>query len=227
MSRFPQLKPPFQLGVPVDNLRDFSQEKATAAAAEQGPGLVTAHGSFKTFCPSRGVSRDHTSRECHRRGPAELGQQVLVSIRHWLQVQRELLPGCRTAGRCVLLPGLSSVLEVVSSTRSSRSGESNWHELHRRHHFDLIEQTQLSHTVFKQHLTSVFLLHMLQETSSSERLTGVGNRAALRTTKVFLGLPGLLCRPRLSLGICVCWRWRSWHSQVLDAPRHRVLAART
>ena len=48
--------------------------------AEQGPGLVTAHGSFETFCPSRGVSRDRTSRKCHHRSPAELGEQLPVAI---------------------------------------------------------------------------------------------------------------------------------------------------
>ena len=43
-------------------------------------GLVTAHGSFETFCPSRRRSRDHAPRECHRRGPAKLGGQMLVSV---------------------------------------------------------------------------------------------------------------------------------------------------
>ena len=31
----------------------------TTVATEQSPGLVTAHGSIETFCPSRGASRDH------------------------------------------------------------------------------------------------------------------------------------------------------------------------
>ena len=79
-SRFPQQKPLFQLGVSVDTFRDFSEEQAASVAAKQDPGLVTAHGSFETLCPGRGVSRDHASRECHRRGPAELGEQLLVSI---------------------------------------------------------------------------------------------------------------------------------------------------
>ena len=41
---------------------------------------MTAHGSFETFRLSRGVSRDHTLRECHRRGPAKLGEQLLISF---------------------------------------------------------------------------------------------------------------------------------------------------
>ena len=32
------------------------------------------------LCPSRRIPRDHTSRECHRRGPAELGERLFVSI---------------------------------------------------------------------------------------------------------------------------------------------------
>ena len=35
------------------------------------------------------------------------------SWRCWLRALRELLTACRTAGRCVLMPGLSSVLEGV------------------------------------------------------------------------------------------------------------------
>ena len=68
----------FQLKVPVDTFRDFSKEQTTKEAAEQSP-LMTAHGSFETLCPSRGVSRDHAPRECHRRGPVKLGE-LLVSL---------------------------------------------------------------------------------------------------------------------------------------------------
>ena len=52
----------------------------------------------------------------------------------------------------------------------------------------------LSHTVFKQRPTSVFLPHMLHETSICIRQVDVGNRAALHTAKVLPGLPGLLFR---------------------------------
>ena len=52
-----------------------------------------------------------------------------------------------------------------------------------------VEPTQLSHTVFKQHLTSVLLHHMLHETSISKRPMDVGNRAALRTAEVFSWAP--------------------------------------
>ena len=62
LPRFPQVESLFQLGVPVDTFRDFSKEQATTVAAQQSPGLVTSHGSFEAFCPSRGM------RECHRGG---------------------------------------------------------------------------------------------------------------------------------------------------------------
>ena len=32
------------------------------------------------LCPSHDVARDHTSRECHRRGPTKLGEQMLLSV---------------------------------------------------------------------------------------------------------------------------------------------------
>ena len=161
-------------------------------AAKQGPGLVTAHGSFETLCLSRGVSRDHTSRECHRRGLAELGEQLLVSIseddvsyvavrkravvqwfswRHWLRVLRKVVTGCRTAGRCVLMPGLSSVLKSVPNAKfTERSIEPAGvapatalrPDCAAVHPGLATELTQLSYTVFEQHLTSVLLPLMLQ-----------------------------------------------------------------
>ena len=66
LPRFQQLKSLFQLGVSVHTFRDFSEEQAAPVAAKQGPGLMTSNGSFEALCPSRGVSRDHTPRECHR-----------------------------------------------------------------------------------------------------------------------------------------------------------------
>ena len=56
LSRFPWLKPLFQLGVSVDSFRDFS-EQAAPVTAKQGRGLVTAHGSFEALCPGRGEAR--------------------------------------------------------------------------------------------------------------------------------------------------------------------------
>ena len=53
LPRFPQVKSLFQLGVPVDTQRQRKR---------QSPGLVSGHGSFETFCPSRGVTRDHAPR---------------------------------------------------------------------------------------------------------------------------------------------------------------------
>ena len=49
-------------------------------ATKQSPGLVTAHGSFEAFCPSRSESRDHASRVCRRGGSAKLGEELLVSL---------------------------------------------------------------------------------------------------------------------------------------------------
>ena len=130
LPRFPQIKSLFQFRVPVDSIRDFSKKQVTTVAAQQSPGLVTAHGSFEAFCPSRGASRDHAPRECHRRGRAKLGELLVpfcegnvpngavwkravvkwVSWGHWLRALRRLLIGGRTAGRCILMSGLSSVL---------------------------------------------------------------------------------------------------------------------
>ena len=138
LPRFPEVKSLSQRGVPVDTFRDFSKEQATTEAAEQCPGLVTAPDSFETFCPSR----DHAPRECHRRSPAKLGEQLLVSVsqndvperavqkgavvqrfswRYWLRVLRELLTGCRTAASCC--PGCRLSWKVTP-TRSSRRGVS-------------------------------------------------------------------------------------------------------
>ena len=65
-----------QIRVPVDSFRDFSKEQVTTVATKQSPGLVTAHGSFEAFCPSRSVSRDHASRDCHRGGSVVLQRGV-------------------------------------------------------------------------------------------------------------------------------------------------------
>ena len=85
----------------------------------------------------------------------------------------------------------------VSPTRSSRRGLS-----HRRQRLSLaIEPAQLSHPVFKQRLTFVLLVDMLQETSISRRQVGVGNWTALRTAKLLPALPGLLFWPWLLLAV--------------------------
>ena len=149
LPRFPEVKSLFQLGVLVDTFRDFSKEQATTVAAEQSPGLLTAHGSFETFCPSRTAPRDPAPGECHRRGPAKIGEQLFVSVsqndvpdravrkravvqrfswRYWLRALRELLTGCRTAARRV----------PSSVPRSSRRGVSLPQKLHRRHRCDLM-----------------------------------------------------------------------------------------
>ena len=148
VSHFPQVESLFQLGVPVDTFRDFSKEQATTVASEQSPRLVTAHGSFGTFCPSCG---DHG-------GLAKLGEQMRVSFRqrdvpdgavrkravvqrfswkYWLRALRELLTGGRAAGRCILVP--RTVLSwKVSPSRSSRRGVSVPPRVQRRHRRDLI-----------------------------------------------------------------------------------------
>ena len=99
---------------------------------------MTAHGSFEALCPSRGASRDHTTRECHRRGSAELGEQLLVSISeddvsdgairqraviqgfswgHWLRAPRHLLIHGRASASYILMPRLPAVLKGVPNTK--------------------------------------------------------------------------------------------------------------
>ena len=138
LSRFQSLKPLFQLGVSVDTFRDFSEEQAASEAAKQSPGLMTDHGSLEALCPSWGVPRDHTTRECHRRGPAELGEQLLVSISeddvpdgairqwavvqgfswgHWLRAVKQLLIHGRASTSYILMPSLPAVLKGVPNTK--------------------------------------------------------------------------------------------------------------
>ena len=122
-----------------------------------------------------------------------------VVQRHWLRALRKLLlPGYWIAGRCVLVHGLSSVLEGVTNAKFA---ERLPQELHRRHCCDLIvpanttglaiEPAQLHHTVCKQQLPSVFSPHMLHETSICRCRVSVGNWATLRAAEV---LPGHLFR---------------------------------
>ena len=81
LTRFPQVKSLFQLGVSADTFRDFSEEQATTEAADQRPGLVSARGSFETFCPSRGVSRGpRIAGSAIAEARAKLGEQLLVSV---------------------------------------------------------------------------------------------------------------------------------------------------
>ena len=163
--------------------RCFSSAKSKRQRWRQSGAVVS-----EALCPSRGASRDHTSRECQRRGPAELGEQLLVSISlddvsdaavrkravvqwfswgHWLRVPRKVLTRCRTAGRCVLMPKLSSVLKSVPNAQRHGCATEDT---------DLaIEPTQRSHTVFKQHLISVF-----SPRTTSRGQMGVGNWATLR-----------------------------------------------
>ena len=180
---------------------------------------MTAHGSFETFCPSRSVSRDHASWECHRGGSAKLGEQLLVPIGeddvsagavrkravvqrfswgHWLRVLRKVLAGCRTTGRCVLVPGLSPVLKGVPNFKLSESSIESAGvapatalrpDCPAVHTSLSIKPTHLSHTVFKQHLTTVLLPLVLHETCAGRRHATVSSWAALRTAKVFPWAP--------------------------------------
>ena len=143
LRRLPHSKSQFQFQVSVSAFGDLGQEQATTVAAEQGPGLVTAHGSFEAFCPSRRKPRDHTSRECPRRGLAELGEQLLVSIseddvpdravrkravvprfswRCWLRALKQLFIHGRTSASCVLMPRLPTVLKRYRPHEGSWSG---------------------------------------------------------------------------------------------------------
>ena len=147
-------------------------------AAEQSPGLVTAHGSFETFCSSRGVSRDRASRECHRWDPAKLGEQTHVSFRQsdvpdgtvrkraavqkfswrdWLRALRELLTGGRAAGCCVLVPRLSSILEGIPNAKfTKRSVASAKVATAARRDLTVPQTAQSPHTVWKLHPSSCF-----------------------------------------------------------------------
>ena len=106
-----------------------------------------------------------------------------------LRALRELLTGCRTAGRCVLMPGLSSVLEGVPNAKFAERSVASAAVAPATLLFSgsaaedaslAIKPAQLSHTVCKQHLTSVLLPHMLCEISICRRRVSVGNCATLR-----------------------------------------------
>ena len=109
---------------------------------------------------------------------SEAGCRPVVLLGDWLRVLRKVLTGCRTAGRCVLMPGLSSVLKGVPNAKlTERSIEPAGvapatalrPDCAAVHTGLATEPAQLSCTVFKQHLTSVLLLHMLRETSIGRR----------------------------------------------------------
>ena len=197
----------FQLGVPVDTLGGFSKEQATRVAAEHCTGLLSARGSFETFCLGRGVTRDHTSRECPpmpggaRRAAACLLQserrpgwgssepgcrpkvvlEVLAAnpegVADRLPYHRPLRP----VARVVVCPGRCLQREVRGEECRTRRSCTALRSDGAVHTILAIEPTHLSHTVFKQHLTSVLLPHML---------LGVGNWDALHTAKVFPGSLG-------------------------------------
>ena len=205
--------------------RCFSSAKSTTVAAKRGSG------ERGTLPKPWGIERPHiagvpTPRPGGARGAAacldQLGLRLGWAVRkravvqwfswgHWLRVSRKVLTRCRTAGRCVLMPRLSSVLKSVPNAqrpeRSIKPAEVAPATPLRpgcaTEDTDLaIEPTQLSHTVFKQHLISVF-----SPRTTSRRPIGVGNWATLRTAKVFPGLPGLMFRPP---GVLHCWRWQGW-----------------
>ena len=145
------------------------------------------------MAPSRLSAQAVAYREATHRGSAiaeaKLGEQLLPSVsqndvpdravrkravvqrffwRYWL---RRLLTGCRTPGLCVLMPGLSSLLEGVPNAKFAErsvapAGVAPATSL--RSDSTTVDTSlatkpaQLSHTVCKQHLTSVLLLHLLQ-----------------------------------------------------------------
>ena len=120
VSQFPQVESLFQVGVPVGTFRDFSKEQATAAAADQSPRLVVP-----LMVPSRLSVQDVAYRETTHRGSA------IAEARRSSKTSSEA--GCRpevlleelaasSEGvadqlpyRCILMPGLSSILEGVSN----------------------------------------------------------------------------------------------------------------
>ena len=152
--------------------RDFSEEQAASVAAEQSPGLVTAHGSFETFCPGSGVSRDHVPSlrpmSSSVRATSRLGQ-----FGSGLSTVLKRVTNAKLEERSIESAGVAPATPLRSDCAIAHTGLA-------------IEPTQLS----QQHLTSVLLPHMLHETS----VMGVSSQAALRTAKVFPGLPWLLFR---------------------------------
>ena len=109
----------------------------------------------------------------------------------------KVLTGCRTAGRCVLMPRLSSVLEGVPNAKFTEKSVAPAEvapaaalrpDCATVHTSLALEPAQLSHTVLKQRLTSVLLPHLLREPSINGRASGVGDWAALHRVKVFPGL---------------------------------------
>ena len=93
--------------------------------------------------------------------------------RYWVLALRKLLTVCRTVGCCVLMPELSSVLEGIPAKFTERSVASAEVASATSLRPDGLagntglatEPAQLPHTVCKQQLSSVFLPHMLHETS--------------------------------------------------------------
>ena len=76
---------------------------------------MTADGSFKAFWPGRGVPRTAGVPSLDQFGSGLSSSGSLWG--HWLQVLRKVLSGCCTAGRCVLVPRLSSVLKGVPNAK--------------------------------------------------------------------------------------------------------------
>ena len=149
LSRLPQLEPLFQLGVPVDTFRVLSQEQTT------GPRTGDRSWLRRDFLPK---PKRHAPWESHRGGSAKLGEWMLVpfcedsvpsgsvwkravvkwlSWGHWLRALRKLLNGGRTAGRCTLMSGLSSVLKGTPDTKFT-SGVLLLQKPHRLHRCDLM-----------------------------------------------------------------------------------------
>ena len=172
---------------------------------------MTVHGSFETS--SHRESRDHTSWECHRRGPAELGEQLLVST------SLNDVPDGAVRKR--------AVVQRFSWRHWLRV--SNPQELHRRHRCDLIVPQ----------CTQVWRLSQRSCPTLSSSTAPNGRRQPGRTAHsegVPMGSLGLGCLLELPIELRHCWRWRSWQScwcrrrvrdtQVLDGPRHGVQAAR-
>ena len=147
LSRFPQMKSLFQLGVPVDTFRDSSKEQATTEAAEQKPKTGDRSSLLRDSLPTpwrrerpRTAGVPSPSPGGARRAAAcqtdvtdgAVRKRAVVqrfSWGYWLRALRKLLTGCRTAGRSVL-PRLSW---KVSPMRSSRRGVSlplQWHLRH-------------------------------------------------------------------------------------------------
>ena len=77
LSRLPQLEPLFQLGVPCRHLQGSQPGASDSSCGKAGPKKGDCLWLLQDFLP-KPWRIERPPRECHRRGPAKLGEQLLV-----------------------------------------------------------------------------------------------------------------------------------------------------